>query len=43
MGRDVSLTVAAKEVTENCVSVGDALVIKEIKPSGTLGYRFSRL
>lgn len=37
---DVSLTVAAKEVTESCVSVGDALAIKEIKPSGTLGYRF---
>lgn len=38
--RDVSLTVAAKEVTESCVSVGDALAIKEIKPSGTLSYRF---
>ena len=38
--RDVSLTLAAKEVTESCVSVGDALAIKEIKPSGTLGYRF---
>lgn len=31
---------AEKEVTESCVSVGDALAIKEIKPSGTLGYRF---
>lgn len=31
---------AAKEVKESCVSVGDALAIKEIKPSGTLGYRF---
>lgn len=31
---------AAKEVTESCVSVGDALALKEIKPSGTLGYRF---
>lgn len=37
---DVRLTVAAKEVTESCASVGDALAIKEIKPSGTLGYRF---
>lgn len=35
--RNVSLTVAAKEVTESCVSVEDALAIKEIKPSGTLG------
>ena len=34
------MTVAAKEVTESCVSVGSALAIKEIKPSGTLGYRF---
>ena len=31
---------AEKEVTESCVSVGDALASKEIKPSGTLGYRF---
>ena len=31
---------AAKEATESCVSVGGALGIKEIKPSGTLGYRF---
>ena len=38
--RSVSFIVAAKEVTESCVSVGDALAIKEIKPSGTLGYRF---
>lgn len=38
--RNVSFIVAAKEVTENCVSVGDALVIKEIKSSGTLVYRF---
>ena len=37
---DESLTVAAKEVTESCASVGDALAIKKIKPSGTLGYRF---
>lgn len=37
---DVSFIVAAEEVTESCVSVGDALAIKEIKPSGTLGYRF---
>lgn len=37
---DVSLTVAAKEMTESCASMGDALAIKEIKPSGTLGYRF---
>lgn len=37
---DVRSTVAAKEVTESCASVGDALAIKEIKPSGTLGYRF---
>lgn len=36
----MSFIVAAKEVTESCVSVGDALAIKEIKPSGTLGYRF---
>ena len=34
------MTMAAKEVTESCVSVGDALAIKEIKPSGTLSYRF---
>lgn len=34
------MTVAAKEVTESCVSVGSALAIKEIKPSGTLCYRF---
>lgn len=38
--RAVCLTLAAKEVTESCASVGDALAIKEIKPSGTLGYRF---
>lgn len=31
---------AAKEMTESCASMGDALAIKEIKPSGTLGYRF---
>ena len=31
---------AEKEVTESCVSVGDALAIKGIEPSGTLGYRF---
>ena len=36
----MSFIVAAKEVTESCVSVGDALALKEIKPSGTLGYRF---
>lgn len=33
------MTVAAKEVTENCAFVRGALAIKEIKPSGTLGYR----
>lgn len=38
--RNVCFIVAEKEVTESCVSVGDALAIKEIKPSGTLGYRF---
>lgn len=38
--RDVRLTVAAKEMTESCVSVGDALAFNQIKPSGTLGYRF---
>lgn len=38
--RNVCFIVAEKEVTESCVSVGDALPIKEIKPSGTLGYRF---
>lgn len=37
---DVSFTLAAKEVTENCASVRGAPAIKEIKPSGTLGYRF---
>lgn len=31
---------AANEVTKSCVSAEDALAIKEIKPSGTLGYRF---
>lgn len=36
--RNVCFIVAEKEVTESCVSVGDALAIKEIKPSGTLGY-----
>lgn len=36
----MSFIVAAKDVTESRVSVGDALAIKEIKPSGTLGYRF---
>lgn len=34
------MTVTAKEVTESCAAVGDALAIKEIKPSGTLSYRF---
>lgn len=38
--RNVCFIVAEKEVTESCVSVGDALAIKEIKPSGTPGYRF---
>lgn len=38
--RAVCLILAAKQVTESCASVGDALAIKEIKPSGTLGYRF---
>ena len=37
---DVSLTVAAKEATESCALTGDALAINQIKPSGTLGYRF---
>lgn len=37
---DVSLTVAAKEVTEKCMPTRDALVVNQIKPSGTLGYRF---
>lgn len=37
---EVSLTVAAKEVTESRVLMGDALAIDQIKPSGTLGYRF---
>ncbi len=37
---DVSLTVAAKEMTDSCASVGDALAFNQIKPSGTLGYRF---
>ena len=31
---------AAKEVSESCASMGGALVIDQIKPSGTLGYRF---
>ena len=39
-GQERKFIVAAKEVTESCVSVGDALALKEIKPSGTLGYRF---
>lgn len=38
--RDVSLTVAAKEVRECCASMGVALAIDQMKPSGTLGYRF---
>ena len=37
---DVSLTVAAKEMTDSCASAGDALAFNQIKPSGTLGYRF---
>lgn len=36
----MSLIVADKEVTESCASVGDALAFNQIKPSGTLGYRF---
>lgn len=36
----MSFIVAAKEVTESCASVGDALAFNQIKPSGTLGYRF---
>lgn len=31
---------AAKEVTEKCMPTRDALVVNQIKPSGTLGYRF---
>ena len=31
---------AAKEMTESRASVGDALAFNQIKPSGTLGYRF---
>lgn len=31
---------AAKEMTESCTSMGDALAFDRIKPSGTLGYRF---
>ena len=38
--RAVCLTLAAKEVTEGCASVGDAISVNQIKPSGTLGYRF---
>ena len=38
--RAVRLTLAAKEVTESCALTGDALAIYQIKPSGTLGYRF---
>lgn len=38
--RDVRLTVAAKEVIESSASMGCALSIDQIKPSGTLAYRF---
>ena len=38
--RAVRLTLAAKEVTEGCALTGDALSVYQIKPSGTLGYRF---
>lgn len=38
--RNVSFIVAAKEMTESCTSMGDALAFDRIKPSGTLGYRF---
>lgn len=31
---------AAKEVTEKSMPTRDALVVNQIKPSGTLGYRF---
>lgn len=37
--RAVCLILAAKEVSESCASVGDALAFDQIKPSGTLGYR----
>lgn len=39
-GQNVSFIVAAKEMTESCTSMGDALAFDRIKPSGTLGYRF---
>ena len=38
--RAVCLTLAAKEVTESCALTGNALAIDQIRPSGTLGYRF---
>lgn len=38
--RNVGFIVAAKEVTEKCMPTRDALVVNQIKPSGTLGYRF---
>ena len=38
--RNVSFIVAAKEMTESCTSMGDALAFDRIKPSGTLGYRY---
>lgn len=31
---------AAKEITESCAPMGSALALDQIKPSGTLGYRF---
>lgn len=34
------MTVAAKEVREGCASIRGTLAIDQIKPSGTLGYRF---
>lgn len=37
---DLSLT--TKEVTECSASVGNALAVREIQPSGTLAYRFSK-
>ncbi len=38
--RAVRWILAAKEVTESCALTGNALAIDQIKPSGTLGYRF---
>lgn len=38
--RDVDLNLTTKEVTECGASVGNALAVREIQPSGTLAYRF---